>query len=192
MFTDESQFNRDGVNNTHNSHVWADENPHATVESNFQQRFSVNVWCAVVDDQLIGPFILEGRLTGEAYIRFLLEELPRLLEDVPLNKRGRMYFQHDGAPPHSSHEARNFLNYRFPGRWIGRGGRHKWPARSPDLSPLDYCVWGWMKEMVYSVKVVTRDELLGRILDAADRIRNSQRKLQRATRAVHNRAAACV
>jgi len=39
--------------------------------------------------------------------------------------------------------------------------------------------------------VVTRDELLGRILDAADRIRNSQRKLQRATRSVHNRAAAC-
>ena len=56
----------DGVNNTHNSHVWADENPHATVESNFQLRFSVNVWCAVLDDQLIGPFFLE-----EAYLRFL-------------------------------------------------------------------------------------------------------------------------
>jgi len=92
LFTDESQFNRDGVNKTHNSHVWADENPHATVESNFQQRFSVNVWCAVVDDQLIGLFILEGRLTGQVNLRFLQEELPRLLEDVPLNKRGRMYF----------------------------------------------------------------------------------------------------
>jgi len=46
--------------------------------------------------------------------------------------------------------------------------------------------------MVYSVKVETRDELLGRILDSADRIRNSQRKLQRAPRTVHNRAAACV
>jgi len=49
-----------------------------------------------------------------------------------------------------------------------------------------------MNELVYSVKVVTRDELLGRILDAADRIRNSRRKLHRATRAVHNRAASCV
>jgi hypothetical protein len=36
-----------------------------------------------------------------------------------------------------------------------------------------------MKELVYSVKVVTRDALLGHILDAADRIRNSQQKLQR-------------
>ena len=91
-----------------------DENPHATVESTFQQRFSVNVWCAVLDDQLIGPFDLEGRLTGEAYLRFLQEEFPQLLEDVLLNKRSRMYFQHDGAPPHSS-RVTNFLNYRFPG-----------------------------------------------------------------------------
>jgi len=56
LFTAESQFNRDGVNNTHNSHVWADKNPHTIVESNFQH-FSVNVWCAVLDDQLTGPFI---------------------------------------------------------------------------------------------------------------------------------------
>jgi len=49
-----------------------------------------------------------------------------------------------------------------------------------------------MKELVHSVKVVTRDALLGRIFDAADRIRNGQRKLERATRAVHNRAAAFV
>jgi len=65
LFTDEWQFIRDGVSNTHNSHMWADENPHANVESNFQQRFSVNVWCAVLDDELIGPFILEGRLTSD-------------------------------------------------------------------------------------------------------------------------------
>jgi len=86
LFTDEVQFNLDGVNNTHNSYVWVDENPYNTVESNFQLCFSVNVWCAVLDDQLIGPFILEGHLTGEAYLQFLQEELPRLSEDVPLNK----------------------------------------------------------------------------------------------------------
>ena len=73
LFTHEAQFIHDSVNNTHNSHVWADENPDATVESNFQLCFSVNVWCAVLDDQLIGPFILESHLTGEAYLRFLQE-----------------------------------------------------------------------------------------------------------------------
>ena len=49
-----------------------------------------------------------------------------------------------------------------------------------------------MNELVYSVNVITRNELLGRILVAPERIKNGQRKLQRATRAVHNRAAACV
>jgi len=90
LFTDETQFNRDRVNNTHNCHVWADENPHATLESNFQLRVSVSMWYAVLDDELIAPFILEGRLTGETCLRFLQEELPQLLEDVTLNKRGRV------------------------------------------------------------------------------------------------------
>jgi len=49
-----------------------------------------------------------------------------------------------------------------------------------------------MKELVYSVKVGMRDALPGRILDAADRIRNSQQKLKQTTHAIHNRAAACV
>jgi hypothetical protein len=75
---------------------------------------------------------------------------------------------------HSSHEVRNFLSFRFPGQWIGRGSPHNWPVRSPDLSSLYYCVWGWMKELVYSVKVVTRDTVLGHILDAADQIINSK------------------
>jgi hypothetical protein len=46
--------------------------------------------------------------------------------------------------------------------------------------------------MVYSVKVGRRNPLLGRILDAEDGIRSSQRKLQQATRAVQNQAATCV
>jgi len=50
MITDEAQFNRDDVNNTHNSHVWVDETPYPTVESNFQQRFIVSVWCADLED----------------------------------------------------------------------------------------------------------------------------------------------
>jgi len=135
---------------------------------------------------------LEGRLTEEAYFKFLQEELPQLLEDVPLDKRGLMYFQNDGAPPHSSRGVTNFLNYRFPGRWIGRCGPHHWPAKSSELSPLDYFVWGWMKEIVYSEKLETREALFGRILDAADHIRNSLLKLLRVTRADQNRASGCV
>ena len=47
---------------------------------------------AVLEDQMIGPFILEGRLTGEAYLRFPQNDMLLLLEDVSLDKRSRMYF----------------------------------------------------------------------------------------------------
>jgi hypothetical protein len=48
-----------------------------------------------------------------------------------------------------------------------------------------------MKEMTHSVKSGTRDDLLGRILDAVDRMRDSQRKLRRSTRGIDNRKARC-
>jgi hypothetical protein len=38
------------------------------------------------------------------------------------------------------------------------------------ITPLDFCLWGWMKSEVYKKEVVAGDELLARILDAAARI----------------------
>jgi hypothetical protein len=43
---------------------------------------------------------------------------------------------------------------------------------SPDLMPLDFCLWDWMKSEVYKRTVDKRDELLARILDTAARIKN--------------------
>lgn len=192
LFTDEAQFTRDGVNNFKNEHIWAEENPHQTVETNSQHRFSANVWCGVINNKLVGPFILPERLNSEVYLRFLQEELPNLLEDVPLALRRGMYFQHDGAPPHFSLAVRAHLDFYFPERWIGRGGPHSWPPRSPDLTPVDYCIWGWMKNIVYKTKVNTREELIGRIMGAAAELKDSSAKLRRATYAVHKRADKCI
>ena len=30
----------------------------------------------------------------------------------------------------------------------GRGGPLEWPARSPDLTPMDFWLWGYLKEKV--------------------------------------------
>ena len=65
LFTDEAHFTRDGVNNTRNSRLLDHDNLHRTVESNYQYSFSVNVWCGVTGDQLIGPYIFPQRLTGD-------------------------------------------------------------------------------------------------------------------------------
>ena len=110
-------------------------------------RFSVNVWCGVLGNRLIGTFVFDN-LTGNAYEAFLTHELPGLLEDIPLIIRSQMYFQHDGAPPHYTQHVRVFLNESFPNRWLGRGGPVAWPPRSPDLTPVDYYLWGHMKTLV--------------------------------------------
>lgn len=42
---------------------------------------------------------------------------------------------------------REFLDNAFPERWIGIGRRGpiEWLARSPDLAPLDFFLWGYLK-----------------------------------------------
>ena len=102
LFTDEATFTRDSVNNSRNVHTWSQDNPHETIVTNFQRRFSVNVWCGVIDNRLIVPFVFDNNLTGDTYKAFLRNELPGLLEDILLKVRSQMYFQHDGAPPHFS------------------------------------------------------------------------------------------
>ncbi|KAJ8890901.1 hypothetical protein PR048_010410 [Dryococelus australis] len=62
----------------------------------------------------------------------------------------------------------------------------------PPRSLYDYCVWGWMKDIVYQRTAQTREELLASITHAATEIKDSGVQLRRATRAVHKRAANCM
>ena len=60
----------------------------------------MNVWAGILGDRIIGPHVFNGPLTGNMYSAFLEWTLPELLEDVPLDIRRRMWYQHDGAPAH--------------------------------------------------------------------------------------------
>jgi len=77
----------------------------------------------------------------------------------------RIIFQQDGAPPHYETEVRKWLNEKFPGKWIGRRGAIEWAPRSPDLTPLDFYLWGYLKQKVYSSPVKDLNELRERISD---------------------------
>ena len=58
LWTDESTFTRDGMYNTHNYHCWAGENPNLIWEKSFQERWTINVWAGLFDDQLVSTKIL--------------------------------------------------------------------------------------------------------------------------------------
>jgi hypothetical protein len=192
LMTDECCFTRDGIQNFHNTHHWADVNPHVIHQGRFQHRFSINVWAGIIGTHLIGPFVLPARLTGENYLNFLNVDLPSLLEEIVLEIRRAMWFTHDGTSAHFTLNVRHFLNVSYGPQWIGRGGPTAWPPRSPDLNSCDFYLWGYMKSMVYRTAVNTQDDLLNRIMLAAERIGNDQDELARVSRSLLRRANACI
>ena len=81
-----------------------------------------------------------------------------------------MVFQQDGASAHSATTVRNYLDVQFPNRWIGRLGSRNWAPRSPDLTPLNFFVWGHIKSKIYTTSVSDIAELKARIIEAAGSI----------------------
>lgn len=114
------------------------------------------------------------------------------MEDVPLATRARMWFQHDGAPAHFSFDARNHLTATFGERWIGRGGPVHWPARSPDLTPCDFFLWGFLKDKIYATPVETREDLQDRIFDTARELRENPGIFARVRNSLIRRTHLCI
>ena len=57
---------------------------------------------------------------------------------VPELSDGTIY-QQNRATSHFSNILRTLLDEQFPARWIERGSPYvAWPARSPDLTPIDF------------------------------------------------------
>lgn len=170
LFSDEAIFKNDGQVNRHNMHYYATENPHWVRQIDFQHPWSLNVWGGILNDEVIGPFFFEDTLNANRYLNFLEDQLPVLLENVNLQTRHNLWYQHDGAPPHHARIVRRFLNNWRGERWIGRSGPIAWPARSPDLTPIDFFLWGYIKDQVYQTAPTTKDDMKNSIRHVFSRI----------------------
>ncbi|XP_050306139.1 uncharacterized protein LOC126743197 [Anthonomus grandis grandis] len=169
LWTDEATFTRNGGVNLHNMHYWSETNPHWIQQVQRQGRWSVNVWCGVLGGKIIGPFIFQ-RVNGAVYLNFLSNELPPPLEEVPLAIRRDRFYQHDGCPSHFARDVRQFLDLTYPARWIGRGSVFPWPPRSPDLTVLDFYLWGRIKHLVFATRPTTSENMVERIREAIESI----------------------
>ncbi|CAD0206915.1 unnamed protein product [Chrysodeixis includens] len=85
----------------------------------YQHRFSVNVWADILNNNLIGPYFIDGRFDSVSYLNILNNVVSEMLEDVPFNIYRDLYYQHDGAPAH--------YQVRFT-RWM-----EKWIVESENL-----------------------------------------------------------
>jgi len=191
VFSDEATFHTNDKVNKHNVHIWGEENPHATVE-HMRDSPKVNVFCAISKNHLHGPFFFEGNVTGDVYLQMLQNWL---IDKLIANEHEHFIFQQNWAPPHWKLTVRAYLNENLPGRWIGRAGDEdnvllKWPPRSPDLTPCDFFLWGYVKGLVYVPPLPTSlEELKQRITAALETV--TQDMLQRVWQELDYRLNVC-
>jgi len=46
----------------------------------------------------------------------------------------------------------------------------QWPARSPDMTPLDFFFWGFVKNAVYDIMPSSKNELIKKITEVCSNI----------------------
>jgi hypothetical protein len=130
-----------------------------------------NVFGAASCDKVYGTFFFGEKTVDGIIYRDMLELwlMPQLLED-----KSNVVFEHDGALPHVHNEVTTSLNRQLPERWIGQGGSTSWPPRSPDLTPLDFFLWGFVKDEVHVPPMpITLKNLKDRIRTAIAKIYQS-------------------
>ena len=136
-------FYLSGEVNKQNLRYWASENP-LHIHENPLHSERVTVWSAIGIFGIIGPYVFEDEngtnvtVNAERYIHMLNTFLlPQMKRRRPHNMQN-VYFQQDGATPHTARLAMDVVRRMFPGRGISRFGDIPWPPRSPDLTTCDF------------------------------------------------------
>ncbi|GBO12890.1 hypothetical protein AVEN_61652-1 [Araneus ventricosus] len=82
----------------------------------------------------------------------LLDVIPDFVENLPLFQLWNVWFQHDGASAHYTSSVKQYLV--------------EWPPCSPDLTPMDVFLWGYLKQQAYATPAQTLQVFQRRITDA--------------------------
>jgi hypothetical protein len=97
--------------------------------------------------------LFEGTVTGQVYLDVLHTSILPAIHTLFGNDR--FYFKKDGAPPHIHRDVTAYLDENLLGQWIGQRGAVEFPPSSPDLTPLDFYLWGTLKDVVCRRKPAT-------------------------------------
>lgn len=157
-WTDEAKFCLHGSVNSHNARHWGSERPTDVQQRPPQSSPKLNVWCAISSHGIIGPYFFRDAagatvtVNGDRYLEMLenyfIPELFNFCGQHALDP-SIMSFMQDGARVHIPNRTLAYLGRQFGNRTIGEKLGQHWPARSPDLTPCDFFLWGWLKDQVY-------------------------------------------
>lgn len=133
---------------------------------------------------VIGPFFVDeinvegltekekgkrpNSLTGAKYTRLLRDSImPAIYAKMSeAEVRESFWWQQDGAGVHCSPQPLQYLHSIFTeDRILSRRSRRAWPARSPDLNPLDYSFWSLLRKEVSEVNPTNIREIKKALYD---------------------------
>lgn len=172
IVSDEASFYLSGTVNKQNTRLWGNENPKEFQET---KKFSphVTAWFALTKGHVIGPFFFEDEdgqtttVTAQRYVNMLKTFFLPLLRRKRYALR-RMFFQHDNATSHTAQITLEYLGTLFDKDHVI--SKNLWPPRSPDLTPLDFFLFGYLKSKVYANDPQTLEDLKENIRVEAKRI----------------------
>ena len=161
-FSDESHFYLNAAVNKQNRRVWGIEKPNSYLEKPLHDD-KVTAWAAMSSTGVIGSFFYEingetASVNSDRYLTLLKNKfLPALRrKGVDINS---IWFQQDGAAPHTAVQVLNWLRETFGNNFISFKSDRVWPPHSPDLNPLDFFMWGHLKDYVYEPKPENLEQL---------------------------------
>ena len=76
--------------------IWGQENPQTTIEHEGHSP-KVNVFCAISQNHIHGPFFFEENVNGDVYLRMLQDWF---MYKLTANEHKSFIYQPDDAPPH--------------------------------------------------------------------------------------------
>ena len=112
-FSDEAHFTLKGQVNKQNMRYWSSDKPDFYQETPLRSD-RVTAWVALSSDGLIGPYLYEvggatATVTSERYLSLIKSKFLPSLRTKALDK-DEIYFQQDGAAPHTSYMVKEWLD----------------------------------------------------------------------------------
>jgi hypothetical protein len=168
LYSDEAKFYLNGCVSSSHAFYWCTENPHERQQRSMDQRV-VMVFMAISASHVFGPYFFEDSVNQVSYRNMLQQHLLPDLQRYYVDLH-EIWFMQDGAPAHRANATLALLETHFGDRIISLGAEVEWPPRSPDLTPCDFFLWGFLKQLVYRKRFETIEELKVEITRCAEMI----------------------
>ena len=168
LFT-EAIFDMNPIINKQNCRHWSKVKPSPVA---FKTSFPAKqmVWIGFTKSFIIGPYFFSKNVNADSYCEMIESfVLPKLKEN---RKLSHTIFQQDGARPHTANKTLDLLHDSFPAGIITRGSEFCWPAYSPDLSPVDFAFWGYLKSKIYGRNFSNLESLRQGLMIAMEEIQH--------------------